>query len=231
MKNLNIDQRGLREFYKYDRETKEVTGYVIPIGNGAVGKTSLAQVLSNFSTQKKNYGELINSISKTKNLEFEFIPTTIRIGDKPYKVLIQMLVPPGQKEDAGDQNSRSFNQVMNIFQFYIKRVDVILFTYNLTSRESFNDLMFWQTAIEKYINKATHFILLGTHKDQFEKIEVSEDQIKKGLEYLENEVSKNISGWKGKCTHLEISNLTGENFLKLFAYLAGAIFRSRSINQ
>ena len=208
---------------------QEMTGYVIPVGNGAVGKTSLAKVLGNFSAQIKNYSHLINSISKTKNLEFEFIPTTIQIADQPYKVLIQMLVPPGQKEDAGDQNSRSFNQVMSIFQFYIKRVDVILFTYNLTSRESFNDLMFWQTAVEKYINEATHFILLGTHKDKLESIEVTEDQIKKGLEYLENEVKKNISGWKGKCTHLEVSNLTGENFMKLFAYLAGAIFRSRSI--
>jgi len=207
----------------------ELTGYVIPIGNGAVGKTSVARVMSNFSTDQSNYGHLLNSVSKTKNLEFEFIPTTLRIADKPHKVLIQMLVPPGQKEDAGDQNSRSFNQVMSIFQFYIKRVDVILFTYSLTSRESFNDLMFWQTAIKEYINEATHFILLGTHKDQIGKIEVSEEQVMLGLQYFESEVKKDLPRWMGKCTHLEVSNLTGENFLKLFAYLAGAIFRSRKI--
>lgn len=210
-------------------KTKELTGYVIPIGNGAVGKTSLARVMSNFTANHGNYGNLINTVSKTKNLEFEFIPTTLRIADKPHKVLIQMLVPPGQKEDAGDQNSRSFYQVMEIFQFYIKRVDVILFTYSLASRESFNDLMFWQTAIKEYVNEATHFILLGTHKDQIESVEVSEEQILTGLTYLESEVKKNLPGWMGKCTHLEVSNLTGENFLKLFAYLAGAIFRSRKI--
>ncbi len=207
----------------------ELTGYVIPIGNGAVGKTSLARVMSNFTSDHRNYGHLLNGVSKTKNLEFEFIPTTLRIADKPHKVLIQMLVPPGQKEDAGDQNSRSFNQVMDIFQFYIKRVDVILFTYSLTSRESFNDLMFWQNAIHEYVNEATHFILLGTHKDHIENIEVTEEQILKGLDYLEGEVKKNLPRWVGKCTHLEVSNLTGENFLKLFAYLAGAIFRSRKI--
>lgn len=210
-------------------KASELTGYVIPIGNGAVGKTSLAKVMSNFSNQLTNYENLLNSVSKTKNLEFEFIPTTIRISDKPHKVMIQMLVPPGQKEDAGDQNSRSFKQVMSIFQFYIKRVDVVLFTYSLVSRESFNDLMFWQSAIKDHVNEATHFILLGTHKDQIDNIEVSEDQINKGLEYLENEVKKDIPNWKGKCTNLEVSNLTGENFLKLFAYLAGAIFRSRKI--
>jgi len=210
-------------------KNNELTGYVIPIGNGAVGKTSLARVMSNFSTKLSNYETLINSVSKTKNLEFEFIPTTIRIADQPHKVLIQLLIPPGQKEDAGDQNSRSFNQVMNIFQFYIKRVDVILFTYSLSSRESFNDLMFWQTAIKDYVNEATHFILLGTHKDLIENVEVSEDQILNGLKYLENEVKNCCSGWKGKCTHLEVSNLTGENFIKLFAYLSGAIYRSRKI--
>jgi len=207
----------------------ELTGYVIPIGNGAVGKTSLAKVMSNFSNQLNNYENLLNSVSKTKNLEFEFIPTTIKISDIAHKIMIQMLVPPGQKEDAGDQHSRSFKQVMNIFQFYIKRVDVVLFTYSLVSRESFNDLKFWQNAIKEHLNEATHFILLGTHKDLINKIEVFDDQIIRGLGYLEAEVKKDYPNWKGKCAHLEVSNLTGENFLKLFAYLAGAIYRSRKI--
>lgn len=229
MRISNTDQKEHLEFYNMTEKPTELTGYVIPIGNGAVGKTSLSKVLSNFSTDATNYEKLINSVTKTKNLEFEFIPTSIRIGDKPHKILLQILVPPGQKEDAGDQNSRSFKQVMSIFEFYIKRVDVILFTYSLTSRESFNDLMFWQTAVKDYINEATHFILLGTHKDLVGKIEISEEQIKKGLEFLESEVKKQLPEWKGKCTHLEVSNLTGENFMKLFAYLSGAIYRSRSI--
>ncbi|MCK5343334.1 MAG: hypothetical protein KAR20_08010 [Candidatus Heimdallarchaeota archaeon] len=210
-------------------KAKSFTGYVIPIGNGAVGKTSLAKVMSNFSIQLRTYENLINSVTKTKNLEFEFIPTTIRISDQPLNIMIQMLIPPGQKEDAGDQNSRSFSQVMEIFKFYIKRVDVILFTYSLVNRESFNDLMFWQNVIKEYVNEATHFILLGTHLDKIDNREVTEDQIAKGLEFLEFEVKQSVPGWKGKCTRLEISNLTGENFMRLFAYLAGAIYRSRSI--
>jgi GTPase SAR1 family protein len=210
-------------------KTKDFTGYVIPIGNGAVGKTSLSKVMSNFSSKPRNYGDLINSVSKTKNLEFEFIPTTIRISEQSLNIMIQMLIPPGQKEDAGDQNSRSFRQVMEIFKFYIKRVDVILFTYSLVNRESFNDLMFWQNVIKEFVNEATHFILLGTHLDKIESREVTEDQIAKGLEFLEFEIKESVPGWKGKCTRLEVSNLTGENFMRLFAYLAGAIYRSRSI--
>jgi GTPase SAR1 family protein len=208
---------------------KDFTGYVIPIGNGAVGKTSLSKVMSNFSSKSRTYEDLINSVSKTKNLEFEFIPTTIRISEQPLNIMIQMLIPPGQKEDAGDQNSRSFRQVMEIFKFYIKRVDVILFTYSLVNRESFNDLMFWQNVIKEFVNEATHFILLGTHLDKIDSREVTEDQITKGLVFLENEVKESVPGWKGKCTRLEVSNLTGENFMRLFAYLAGAIYRSRSI--
>jgi len=73
------------------------------------------------------------------------------------------------------------------------------------------------------MNDATHFILLGTHLDQKETREVSEDEIKEGLENLRKEILANRPAWTGKCTQLEVSCVSGENLDVLLRYLAASI--------
>jgi len=204
-----------------------VTGFVMPVGNGAVGKTSLARILdlvSKFGIVDKG---VLENIRKTNNLEFEYITTGQTFGKIQHSVTLQIMVPPGQKQSEGDLNGRSFEKVIEIYKSLIHRLDVVLFTYNLTSLQSFHDLVYWVDGVGELLNDATHFILLGTHLDRVAEIEVLRDEIEKGLAYLRDEILVMRPTWGGNCARLEVSNLTGENLQLLLRILAGSVISSR----
>jgi GTPase SAR1 family protein len=200
-----------------------LTGYILPMGNEAVGKTSVALVLNPISRNEAINPALISKVHKTNNLEFEYIFTRQVFGDTQYSITLQFLIPPGKKEAQGDTSGRSFEKVIEIYGASLRHVDVVLFTYALTMHESFKDLAYWVKSTGSLMNDATHFILLGTHLDQKETREVSEDEIKEGLENLRKEILANRPAWTGKCTQLEVSCVSGENLDVLLRYLAASI--------
>jgi len=206
-----------------------LTGYVMPVGSGAVGKTSVARVLDSIGNGRGSYEDVLKKIRKTNNLEFEFVTTRHTFRDHPYTVTLQILIPPGQKQSEGDSSGRSFEKTIDIYRSSIRRLDVVLFTYDMANRESFHDLVYWVDGVGDLLNDATHFILLGTHLDQVDAWEVEGDEIEGGLEYLRDEVLTMRPTWKGNCTHLEVSNLTGENLKSLLNNIAGGVIRSRQI--
>ena len=201
----------------------------MPVGNGAVGKTTVTRVLDWVSRKKQIDKEVLSNIRKSNNLEFEFVTTQQIFGSTHFNVTLQFLIPPGQKEADGDSTGRSFERVMKIYQPSIHRLDVILFTYDLGKVETFHDLVYWVDGVGTLMNDATHFILLGTHLDQQFENEVSNDEIKGGLEYLRKEIMNIRPNWKGNCTNLEVSCITGENLTILLRYLAGSVIKSRQI--
>ncbi len=206
---------------------EKVTGYVMLVGNGAVGKTTVSKVMGLINSGKKPDEEMLLGIRKTNNLEYEFLTTQQLIGDKNFSVTIQFLVPPGQKKGEGDPNGRSFEEVIDIFRPTIHRLDVVLFTYDMTSRESFHDLVYWIDGVGDLLNEASHFILLGTHLDKVDDLEITREDIDNGLEYLASEMKGMLPSWKGHFARLEVSNLTGENLDSLLYYLAGSVVSSR----
>ena len=202
---------------------QRLTGFVMPVGNGAVGKTTVSRVLDMISRGSAiNEGNL-QTIRKTNNLEFEYITTRQTFGSTQYTVTLQFLVPPGQKDVEGDPTGRSFEKVIEIYKTSIRRLDVVLFTYDLANHESFHDLTYWVDSVVTLMNDATHFILLGTHLDLQDKQEISKDEILEGLEYLRKEILAARPTWTGKCTQLEVSCISGENIDTLLRYLAGSI--------
>jgi hypothetical protein len=204
------------------------TGFVMLVGNGAVGKTTVARVLDIFNSGGIPTTGVLKSIQKTNNMEYEFITTQQVIGNTHYSVTMQFLVPPGQKQGQGDPDGRSFEEVIDIFRPTIHRLDVVLFTYDLVQRDSFHDLVYWIDGVGDLLNDATHFILLGTHLDREDR-EVSDQDIKDGLGYLAKELKTMRPTWKGNFAHLEVSNLTGENLEQLLFYIAGSIISSRKM--
>ena len=76
------------------------------VGNGAVGKTTVARVLDIFNNGGLPTTGVLKSIQKTNNMEYEFITTQQVIGNTHYSVTMQFLVPPGQKEGQGDPDGR-----------------------------------------------------------------------------------------------------------------------------
>jgi GTPase SAR1 family protein len=203
--------------------TYSLTGFVMPVGNGAVGKTSVSRVLDVIARGREHNGEIIKDIRKTNNLEFEYITTKQIFGKTTYSVTLQFLVPPGQKDEDGDLTGRTFEKVIGIYRSLIRRLDVVLFTYDVANHESFQDLAYWVDGVGSLMNDTTHFILLGTHMDCEDEIEISKDEIRNGLEYLRKEILIMRPSWQGKCTNLEVSNLSGENLPVLLRYLAGSV--------
>lgn len=206
--------------------SRSLTGFVMPVGNGAVGKTTVSRVLDSLSRGGMINGDNLQRVRKTNNLEFEYITTRQTFGNTRYTITLQFLVPPGQKQTEGDPTGRSFEKVIEIYQSSIPRLDVVLFTYDLANHESFHDLAYWVDGVAKLMNDATHFILLGTHLDKINELEVSKDEIKEGLEYLRKEILVTRPTWMGRCTQLEVSCITGENIDTLLRYLAGSIISS-----
>ena len=204
------------------------TGFVMLVGNGAVGKTTVARVLDIFNSGEVPTTGVLKSIRKTNNMEYEFITTQQVIGNTHYSVTMQFLVPPGQKQGEGDPSGRSFEEVIDIFRPTIHRLDVVLFTYDLVQRDSFHDLVYWIDGVGDLLNDATHFILLGTHLDR-EDQEVTKQDITDGMGYLAKELRSIRPSWKGNFAHLEVSNLTGENMEQLLFYIAGSIISSRKM--
>ena len=209
--------------------TKRVTGFVMLVGNGAVGKTTIAQVLELINKGELPDTGVLKKIRKTNNMEYEFITTQQVIGNTHYSVTLQFLVPPGQKQSDGDASGRSFEQVLEIYKPTIHRLDVVLFTYDMVSRESFHDLVYWIDGVGDLLNDATHFILLGTHLDQENELEITREDIDKGLDYMANQMREMRPSWKGNFARLEVSNLTGENLNDLLYYLAGSVISSRQM--
>ncbi len=212
-----------------DSKNIRITGYIMPVGNGAVGKTSVSRILDLISQGESPDPGILMNVQKTKNLEYEFVIAKQIFGNNEYNVSMQFLVPPGQKESEGDSLGRSFERVIEIYKETIRRVDVFLFTYDLSSRQSFQDLEFWVDAVGDLMNDATHFLLLGTHLDLLSEVEIYPEEILTGLEHIKNKILENHPTWVGKSAHLEISNLTGENLKLLLRYISGSIINSRKI--
>lgn len=208
-----------------------MTGFVMPVGNGAVGKTSVSKILDFISKGNEADGSVIMGIKKTMNLEFEYVTSNQKFGNTQYSITMQFLIPPGQKKNDGENVGRSFEDVIDIFKSMIRRLDVVLFTYDLSKVETFRDLDYWLYAAQELFNDATHFILLGTHLDKKNDIEIKNDEIKDGLEFLEKEMLKIRPTWVGKSSRLEISNLTGENLTTLLQYISGSIINATKLSK
>jgi GTPase SAR1 family protein len=196
------------------KNTNRITGYIMPVGNGAVGKTSLALTLQH-DQLPKDWKEYLSQVRKTKNLEFQYVTDQIWTTDHQYQILHQYLIPPGQKDFEVDPRSRSYDQVMQIYAPIIKRIDVVLLSYKVTRLETFHDLEYWVEKVSVICNDKTNFILVGTHLDRRKDREVMPDSIETGKKFVIDLMKGLRSTWAGHCTSLEVSNLSGENISHL----------------
>lgn len=208
------------------QQIQRVTGYVIPVGNGAVGKSCLAIIMRNLE-QAGAAGEKIAHIRKSMNMEFEFITDRYQQNGTTYYITQQLLIPPGQKEIEGDTTGRSFEQVMDIYRFMVRRIDVVLLAYSITNLDSFQDLEYWVEQINEYCANHTHFVLVGTHLDDDTNREVTPKNLEVGLKYIESVLHRKRPEWYGRCMGLEVSNQHGTNIAQLKQMISYCILRAQ----
>lgn len=204
---------------------KRVTGFVVPVGNGGVGKTSLARVLLEYSRELEGYEAFIET-RVTKNLEFEFVPIVWEENGKRFKVMAQILVPPGQKIMEDRKKGRSYEQVIDIYRFHIKRADVVLLVYSILEEDSWKDIHYWVNEVSDLIHDYTQYILLGTHLDQVDQRAVIWEDIAGERGRLMELLKEVTPSWKGSCELLEVSNRTGKNIGRLRVLLAEGILKA-----
>jgi len=204
---------------------EHATGFILPVGNGGVGKTSLARVLLEFDQDQEGYEDLIET-RVTKNLEFEFVPLSWKQGGQDYRVMAQVLVPPGQKLLEKHESGRTYEQVIDIYRFHIRRVDVVLLVYSILRADSWNDLHYWVNEVADLTHDRTQYILLGTHLDQVENRAVIWEDIASERKELVRLLQEVQPSWQGTCELLEISNRTGQNVERLRDLLAAGILKA-----
>jgi len=208
-----------------DTKTKKITGYVMPVGNGAVGKTSMALTLQHdqLPADWQNY---LKAVKKTINMEFQYATDKLEAPKTQYHILHQYLIPPGQKDFEVDPRSRSYDDVLEIYAPIIRRIDVVLLSYKVTQLDSFNDLEYWVEKTSGICNDKTNFILVGTHLDQKDHREVSKESIVTGTKYVYQLLKGIRTTWQGHCTSLEVSNTSGENIRNLKTLISQGLILS-----
>ncbi|MGB8214784.1 MAG: hypothetical protein WCE68_14605 [Anaerolineales bacterium] len=206
----------------FDLSGHKVTGFVMPIGSGAVGKTSLALTLEKH-TLPMDWAAFLNSVPKSQNLEFRYVLDKILVNETQYQVLHQYLVPPGQKALDLSESGRSFENIIEIYRSLIRRVDVVLLSYRITDLDSYHDIEYWVEKVNEIMNDSTNLILVGTHLDRSDQREVTEDMIIAGKEYVKNLIKIFRPTWKGYLTSMEVSNVSGENIIELRKLISSAI--------
>jgi hypothetical protein len=198
------------------------TGTILSLGNGGVGKTSLALSLASDLTRPEG-------VYKTKNLEFEFGLDELTFAGKTCRVSQQYFIPPGQRDSEGDVHSRSFEQVMKIYLDIIMIPSVILLVYDLTQLESFNDLEFWCEKAACLAGPRTEVLLVGTHLESSTGQAVDTGMITNGCRFIEQSLRDLIPEWHGTCQNMEVSNITGAQMMSLKRAISLAILRGKGI--
>ncbi len=206
----------------------KLTGMVMPVGNGAVGKTSLALALGR-SILSADWTQELAVVHKTKNLEFEFVCDQVELEGNVYRVVQQCLIPPGQKKLEGNGNGRSYEDVIEIYRFHIRKVDVVLLAYKITQLESFHDLAYWVYQVNELCNQDTSFILVGTHLDLSQTREVLQSSVDVAKIYITDMLRSLRPDWRGECMSLEVSNLNGMNLQNLRHMISRAILQARGV--
>ncbi len=204
------------------RYIKKITGFVLPVGNGAVGKTSLSNALELTEKDQK-------ATKKSMNLEFGYVIDKIVIRNQPFQVLQQYLVPPGQKELESFNDGRSYEQIIKTYRFMFKQIDVVLLSFRIVEMESFNDLEYWVNQALELSNPHTQFILVGTHLDMDKLREVTPDMIRNGCEFVRSCILARYPGWEGKVPAIEISTTNRQNMDLLKNAVSVGILRARRV--
>ncbi len=211
-----------------DMDVQKITGFVMPIGSGAVGKTSLALTLEK-QTIPLDWEDTIRKVQKTLNLEFNYVVDPIQIKGHLFQVTHQYLVPPGQKAIEVAEKGRSFEDVIEIYRAIIRRVDVILLSYKINDLDTYHEIEYWVENVNGIINDKTNFILVGTHLDAIDKREVTDEMVKSGVQYVTSLIRNIRPTWKGHIASLEVSNINGENTAQLRKMISGFIILATGI--
>ena len=125
---------------------------VILVGMSGSGKTSLINILM---------GEKFKSIELTTSSP-SFAEKQVTLNDKIYKLEIW--------DTAGQEKFYSLTKI------FIKESKIVIFVYDITSKQSFEEIDFWVKSVKDILGEEAIFGLAGNKKDLFLQEKVSEEE-------------------------------------------------------
>ena len=128
---------------------------VILLGESGSGKTSLINTA---------IGNKFDENKKDATINCSFVKLTKVIEDKEYKINLW--------DTIGQEKFRSLTKV-----FY-KNSDIVIFVFDITSKESFDDLNYWFNTVEDELGNKAIKGLAANKIDLYDKQEVDDDTIK-----------------------------------------------------
>ncbi len=191
-------------------------GTVIPIGDGATGKSLLIKHLINPPVDLEASLKSAKNIKKSLNVEIKFSTRTIKLNDFVVDATIQYYVFPGQRQKT-TRLTPTFDDIVNIFEFLpaLKKVTVLLMIYDASNIESLKSLENWLiSAIDRgWLWEKTKIILVANKID----IKVPNDSfisnVTKGI--LTMLKSKNFFLEKKQIVQMNVSSITLEGMDEL----------------
>ena len=169
-----------------DNIKNSYTFQYILVGDSAVGKTKIAYRFKN--------NEFSNSYSVTLNAEFT--NKVIQVDGENIKINLGDI--------AGDEKFRG------IMTTYYKKSICILFVYDITIIETFNNIKNWIDEVSRAVNNEKIFVLVGNKSDLEENRKVKTDDAQEFAE-------------KNNMLFYETSALNGNNIQELFNQTAKKI--------
>ena len=179
---------------KGESHSKSIQFKFLVLGEGKIGKTSLIERYIN-KTFKSNYIATIGMDIRRKRLEINNKEVDISITDT-----------------AGQERFRS------ITKMFYKGADGILVGFDLTDRNTFEQVNYWISQIEENSSKdyPISLVLFGNKCDNVEDIKVSEEDIEKLKE-------------KYKLTFYKTSAKDGTNVQNAFQHLTKITLKTRGL--
>ena len=179
---------------KGESHSKSIQFKFLVLGEGKIGKTSLIERYIN-KTFKSNYIATIGMDIRRKRLEINNKEVDISITDT-----------------AGQERFRS------ITKMFYKGADGILVGFDLTDRNTFEQVNYWISQIEENSSKdyPISLVLFGNKCDNVENIKVSEEDIEQLKE-------------KYKLTFYKTSAKDGTNVQNAFQHLTKITLKTRGL--
>lgn len=162
-------------------------GTVIPLGDGATGKSLITKLLIDNVTDQNVAKILAQDVKKSLNIELEYCNEIQIFEDKIVSTTLQYHVFPGQRQKISN-SAPTFSEIVEIFDFLpsLKSVKVILMVYDVTRIESLKSLESWLTVAmqRQWISNETKIILVSNKIDLVQPNQAFTEKVQNGIHQM-----------------------------------------------
>jgi small GTP-binding protein len=164
---------------------------VVLLGDSQVGKTQILNQKSNFQFNEE--------YEVTMDVVFNNVEAQIKQDDSYQNIKLTVFDTPGQEK------------YKTIIHDYVKQAQAVVFVYDITNKESFNNIQTWMNLAQTKATKEAVYFLVGNKIDKEDEMAVTTNE------------AQNFAK-KYNMKSFEVSASTGDDISELFEAIANACF-------